>query len=470
MSTSQLKALLIKNCNLITKQKSTIICQIITPVLCLSFVFLIQFLIKMNINNTRFGLKMDFPYIFNLPIYQSIHKNYKLPISFDNCDEWYLYDFEDGIPEQDKEYFGYNEGELPNEVIKHIDEIYNLDKYKNLAKNSGKHTDLNKKLLNSILYNSYYSGLNKDTSINSFFYSIKSKPFRSNSKGILSSQSNIIQSACDKTLKMSPYFKKTEYKGNNRLNNDLYYRLKALNQLDLLLLNNELGINILPDGAVTIKKSNSKSFEYKLQINDNRFQLYHKSNGVTKYKIKSGQSKHYTPYLSITNGSLWLADLLNKAYIKTIHPELYIVSGIQLMPFELNNDDNISRLINLAGATFYPLAISLLMPLFMYTIVLEKESKLVEIMKINGMKMTYYWLSLLVFDYGIYFCTFIMYFIFGAYIYSFGLFYQTSYLLQFIIYIGWGFCQIGLAFFLQAFLSNARTSTSKILYSLINLI
>jgi hypothetical protein len=30
-----------------------------------------------------------------------------------------------------------------------------------------------------------------------------------------------------------------------------------------------------------------------------------------------------------------------------------------------------------------------------------------------------------------------------------------------IIFIGWGFCQIGLAYFFQSFLSNARTSTSK---------
>jgi len=43
------------------------------------------------------------------------------------------------------------------------------------------------------------------------------------------------------------------------------------------------------------------------------------------------------------------------------------------MPLTNNNDDYIQRIINVTGSTFYPLAISLLMPLFMYTIVLEKE-------------------------------------------------------------------------------------------------
>jgi len=43
------------------------------------------------------------------------------------------------------------------------------------------------------------------------------------------------------------------------------------------------------------------------------------------------------------------------------------------MPFSSNDGENIQRIINVAGSTFYPLAVSLLMPMFMYTIVLEKE-------------------------------------------------------------------------------------------------
>ena len=40
------------------------------------------------------------------------------------------------------------------------------------------------------------------------------------------------------------------------------------------------------------------------------------------------------------------------------------------MPIKLDdNEENIQRIINLAGSTFYPMAISLLMPLFMYSIV-----------------------------------------------------------------------------------------------------
>lgn len=58
-----------------------------------------------------------------------------------------------------------------------------------------------------------------------------------------------------------------------------------------------------------------------------------------------------------------------------------------------DSDQNtfISGIINLAGASLYPLSLSLLLPVFMYAIVLEKEDRLIEMMKMNGMKIFNYW-------------------------------------------------------------------------------
>ncbi len=172
-------------------------------------------------------------------------------------------------------------------------------------------------------------------------------------------------------------------------------------------------------------------------------------------------TEKYNPLPNVMSGALWIADLFNKAYMKMFHPDLYVISGIQPMPFELNTSDNVQRIINLAGSTFYPIAVSLLMPLFMYTIVLEKESRLVEIMKINGLKMTYYWLSLFLYNFIVYSVTFILFYFFGRVVFAFKMFTDTSNILMLLVFVGWGFSQISLAFFFQAFLSNARTSTSK---------
>ena len=57
------------------------------------------------------------------------------------------------------------------------------------------------------------------------------------------------------------------------------------------------------------------------------------------------------------------------------------------MPFVGEDKGYILRLISVMGATLYPIALSLLLPIFMNIMVLEKENKLLEMMKMNGMKM-----------------------------------------------------------------------------------
>ena len=60
------------------------------------------------------------------------------------------------------------------------------------------------------------------------------------------------------------------------------------------------------------------------------------------------------------------------------------------MPIKLNEKEELNRLLNLIGASLYPIALSLLLPVFMYSIVLEKEEKLQDFMKMNGMKIVSY--------------------------------------------------------------------------------
>ena len=57
------------------------------------------------------------------------------------------------------------------------------------------------------------------------------------------------------------------------------------------------------------------------------------------------------------------------------------------MPFKSTLDTELERVINIVGLAVFPMCLCLSLPVFIYTLVLEKETKLVETMKINGMKM-----------------------------------------------------------------------------------
>ena len=84
---------------------------------------------------------------------------------------------------------------------------------------------------------------------------------------------------------------------------------------------------------------------------------------------------------------------------------------------------------------------------------------IIEIMKINGLKMRNYWISYFIFNCVVYAVTIIFFVIFGTYVFGLNLFKETSFLLIFLTLVIWGMAQIGLSFFFQAFLSNGRTTS-----------
>ena len=55
------------------------------------------------------------------------------------------------------------------------------------------------------------------------------------------------------------------------------------------------------------------------------------------------------------------------------------------MPFNPNIDKELDKVGNVFGIMVYPVLISLAMPVFLFNIVSEKESRLMQNMKISGL-------------------------------------------------------------------------------------
>ena len=69
------------------------------------------------------------------------------------------------------------------------------------------------------------------------------------------------------------------------------------------------------------------------------------------------------------------------------------------MPEKIDMKEFYIALINFTSGILYPLALGLLIPVFMYTLVLEKEEKLLQMMKMNGMKISSYWFVYFIFNF-----------------------------------------------------------------------
>jgi ABC-type multidrug transport system ATPase subunit len=99
------------------------------------------------------------------------------------------------------------------------------------------------------------------------------------------------------------------------------------------------------------------------------------------------------------------------------------------------------------------------LPVFIYQIVLEKETRLIENMKINGLKMSNYWIVNYLFNLSFYCATAILFMIFGGKIFKLQVFSDTNVWLLIAILFGWGLAQVSLAFFVSVFLNKSQTAT-----------
>jgi hypothetical protein len=118
----------------------------------------------------------------------------------------------------------------------------------------------------------------------------------------------------------------------------------------------------------------------------------------------------------------------------------------------------INRIVNVIGLLVYPFGLCLLLPIWIYSIVIEKEKKLIENMKINGLKMYNYWFINFMFNLMTYAVTVSIYYSAGYFL-DLKFFVDTSPKIMLLVFLGWGLCQNAFAFFVSVFLNNSQTAS-----------
>jgi ATP-binding cassette subfamily A (ABC1) protein 3 len=111
------------------------------------------------------------------------------------------------------------------------------------------------------------------------------------------------------------------------------------------------------------------------------------------------------------------------------------------------------------GCLTFPICLALCMPIFLHHFVMEKENKLVDNMKTNGLKMFNYWLINGVYNFISYLFTAILFFIFGRYVFDLDFFSNTHVIFFVILFIVWGLCQVSLSMFYASVFSSAQSAS-----------
>lgn len=86
-------------------------------------------------------------------------------------------------------------------------------------------------------------------------------------------------------------------------------------------------------------------------------------------KATAEEDAAYNSYYIIPEGFLSVMDMISKAFIKLTTNKI-VSSGYTYLPFQSEGSVFIDMLINTVATIIFPLALSLLLPVFLYLVVL----------------------------------------------------------------------------------------------------
>lgn len=152
-----------------------------------------------------------------------------------------------------------------------------------------------------------------------------------------------------------------------------------------------------------------------------------------------------------------MASILNTAYIKENFGKS-VQSGINYYPYEISFEHLMTRIMTVF-AQLLPACLIMGMPVFLVTIVNEKEKRLIENMKTNGMKMSYFWTATYISFYMFYTAINLVFFFVGKFIFQTGFMVTTDSGIILTILNGWTMAQISYAFFLSVFFDRSQVAS-----------
>ena len=147
-----------------------------------------------------------------------------------------------------------------------------------------------------------------------------------------------------------------------------------------------------------------------------------------------------------------MASILNSAYIKH-NFNTTVISGINYYPYKIPFKEYMDR-VTVFVSHVLPAAMIMGMPMFLINIVSEKEKRLIENMKINGMNMSYYWVATYAWFYMYYTLVQLTFFFVGKYVFTITFMKYTSPAILLTVLNGWTMAQISYAFFLSVFIQK----------------
>ena len=119
-------------------------------------------------------------------------------------------------------------------------------------------------------------------------------------------------------------------------------------------------------------------------------------------------------------------DIITRNILHYINPNVYLVSAYTYI---INVDFLESILLavqHIISSGIFPTAMSIIFPVFLHIIALERHQRLKSIMQMHGLKEVYYWLVTILNNYLLYMVVYFSFYIVGRYVLHIDVFTATA--------------------------------------------
>ena len=121
-----------------------------------------------------------------------------------------------------------------------------------------------------------------------------------------------------------------------------------------------------------------------------------------------------------------MIEMTSRATLQAFNPNVFILSGSSYLAITSIKKIFTNTIFGAISASMFPIALGLFLPTFMFSIIYEKEKRIVDMMKIHGLRSEVYWITNICFNLLVYFSVIIIFLFMGRNFFEIPLFSETS--------------------------------------------
>ena len=245
---------------------------------------------------------------------------------------------------------------------------------------------------------------------------------------------------------------------NKELNDRLIEDLKTINDLNSF----ELKFNkILPDSShKLVKVDQDTGVTADVQVNNILFSRYHRKNGDGLFDQVSNGTKRPQQLTKVTESSIGHINLLTNMHLQSIFQDdlTNIFSIVSPMIDSSAFGGFINTALSLITINMFPIALCLGFPIMLFILVMEKEEKIKDLLQINGLVTTNYWVIFFAYNFIVLQITTLIFLAVGRYWIEIDFFQKSSMWIMIWFLSAWNCSQIGMALFVSTFVKKSSSA------------